>query len=74
MDSQLLLWDQETGVLKALMDANYITAMRTGAVTAHSALLFAKQKFSTIGIIGLGITARTFFIFLQLCSLTKNYM
>lgn len=49
----------ETGEFLALMDANYITAMRTGAVAAHSIKLFAKNNFKTIGLIGLGNTART---------------
>jgi ornithine cyclodeaminase len=40
------------------MDADWITAMRTGAVATHSILLFAKQDFQTVGMIGLGNTAR----------------
>jgi ornithine cyclodeaminase/alanine dehydrogenase len=57
MDSQILLYDNETGKLEAILDGNYITAMRTGAVTAHSIKLLAKQDFKTIGFIGLGNTA-----------------
>lgn len=45
LDSQLLLYDLETGKLKALMDANYITTMRTGAVAAYSIQLLAKRTF-----------------------------
>lgn len=40
------------------MDGTWITAMRTGAVAAHSILLFAKNHFSVIGMMGLGNTAR----------------
>jgi ornithine cyclodeaminase/alanine dehydrogenase len=40
------------------MDANYITAIRTGAVAAHSIKLFAKKDFSLLGLIGLGNTVR----------------
>ncbi len=40
------------------MDANWITAVRTGAVAVHSINLFAKKNFSSIGYIGLGNTAR----------------
>lgn len=42
----------------ALMDANWITAMRTGAVAAHSIMMLAKQDYSVLGILGLGNTAR----------------
>ena len=42
LDSQIILYDYETGKIKALMDGNYITTMRTGAVAAHSIKLFSK--------------------------------
>ena len=58
LDSKLLLFDAETGEMAAMMDANWITAMRTGAVAAHSVMHFAKKNFQTIGMIGLGNTAR----------------
>ena len=58
LDGELLLIDNMSGEFLALMDANWITAMRTGAVAAHSILLFAKKDFNNIGIIGLGNTAR----------------
>lgn len=58
LDSLLTLFDADTGEFLALMDANWITTMRTGAVAAHSIMLFAKSNFSEIGIIGLGNTAR----------------
>lgn len=48
----------DNGDFLALMDANWITAMRTGAVAAHSIMLFAKNNYDTIGILGLGNTAR----------------
>ena len=53
-----MLYDLKSGELKALMDANFITAMRTGAVAAHSINLLGKKDGNTIGIIGLGNTAR----------------
>lgn len=40
------------------MDADWITAMRTGAVAAHSVELFAKSGYETIGLMGLGNTGR----------------
>ncbi len=58
LDSKLILFDACNGEFKAIMDANWITAMRTGAVATHSLLLFAKKNFNTIGIIGLGNAAR----------------
>lgn len=58
LDSQLMLLDTKTGVTKALIDANFITALRTGAVCVHSLLLFAVKDFSTIGMMGLGNVAR----------------
>ncbi|MBD5445549.1 MAG: ornithine cyclodeaminase [Lachnospiraceae bacterium] len=58
LDSRLLLMNADNGEILALMDANWITAMRTGAVAAHSILLFAKDNFFKIGMLGLGNTAR----------------
>lgn len=58
LDSKLLLFDAESGEFLALMDADWITAMRTGAVATHSVLHFAKSDYQTIGMIGLGNTAR----------------
>jgi len=61
LDSEILLYDLETGENVALLDGNWITAMRTGAVAAHSVSLFAKNDFKTIGFVGLGNTARATF-------------
>lgn len=58
LDSQLMLLDTKTGITKALIDANFITALRTGAVCVHSLLQFAVKDFSTIGMMGLGNVAR----------------
>lgn len=58
LDSNLLLLDMESGEFLALMDANWITAMRTGAVAVHSINLFAKKDFKKISFMGLGNTAR----------------
>ena len=58
LDSKLLLYNAESGDFLALMDSNWITAMRTGAVAAHSIMLLARKGFSTLGIVGLGNTAR----------------
>ncbi len=58
LDSKLLLLNAQTGDFLALMDADWITAMRTGAVAAHSIMLFAKKNYKVIGMIGLGNVAR----------------
>lgn len=58
LDSQLMLLDTKTGITKALIDANFITALRTGAVCVHSLLQFAVKDFSVIGMMGLGNVAR----------------
>lgn len=54
MMSDMLLYDADTGILRTIMDAEYITTLRTGATAAHSALLYAKRGFETVGLIGLG--------------------
>jgi ornithine cyclodeaminase/alanine dehydrogenase len=58
LSSQIIIYRQSTGVPLAFMDGTYITAMRTGAVAAHSIKTFAKKGFTSIGFIGLGNTAR----------------
>lgn len=58
LDSQIMLYDYSTGKIKALLDGNFITTMRTGAVAAHSIMLLAKADFKSIGVIGLGNQAR----------------
>lgn len=70
LDSKLLLCNAETGEFLALMDANWITAMRTGAVAAHSIKLFAKKDFCRMGMLGLGNTARA--TLLVLASILKD--
>lgn len=58
LDSQIMMYDFESGKITAILDGNYITTMRTGAVAAHSIKLFAKENFEDIGFIGLGNQAR----------------
>nr|WP_302147680.1 hypothetical protein [Limosilactobacillus mucosae] len=54
MMGDMLIYEANSGILKAVMDAEYITTLRTGAVAAHSVLQFAKKNFETIGLLGLG--------------------
>lgn len=53
LDSQILIYDYDTANLKAILDGNYITTIRTAAVAVHSVLNFAKD-FSVVSMIGLG--------------------
>ncbi|WP_122819304.1 ornithine cyclodeaminase [Varibaculum vaginae] len=58
LDAKILLYSTETGKPLALIDGNYITTMRTGAVAVHSADLLAVPGYQAIAIVGLGNTAR----------------
>jgi len=54
------LWSIETGELRALLDANHLTAIRTGAVTAMAHRAIAGHRSAErIGVIGSGLEART---------------
>jgi ornithine cyclodeaminase/alanine dehydrogenase len=55
----LILNDDQTGLPKAVMDCIWITAMRTAAATALSALYLARPESSTLGILGCGVQGRT---------------
>lgn len=54
MMGDMLVYEADTGVLKALMDAEYITTLRTGAAAAFSALEYEQKDTSVIGLMGLG--------------------
>lgn len=58
LDSKLILMDTDTGEFLALMDADWITAMRTGAVAVHSIGLLARKDARKVAMMGLGNTAR----------------
>jgi len=49
-----ILNDTETGVVRAIMDSNWMTTLRTGAAAGLGAKYFADPKSSVIGVIGLG--------------------
>lgn len=59
LDSKILLFNADTGDFLALMDGNWITAMRTGAVAAHSVIHLAKSNWTVGAMIGLGNVARS---------------
>lgn len=58
LSSTILLFDSNTGQLLAILDGDWITAMRTGAVAALSILTFKKSTANVVGLMGLGNTAR----------------
>ena len=58
LKGDVLLYDIQTGDLLAVIDAVWITAMRTGAVAALSIQQLQKKSARQYGFIGLGNTAR----------------
>ena len=55
----LILNDPENGFPIAVMDATWITAMRTGAATAVAAKYLARPGSSSVGIIACGVQGRS---------------
>lgn len=53
------LFDAETGALRSVMDARYITEVRTAAVSAVSVRHMARPNASRLGLVGAGIQARS---------------
>lgn len=58
LQSEIYLYDALTGRLLAILDGDWITAMRTGAVAALAARMFQRTGVSTYSMIGLGNIAR----------------
>lgn len=58
LGSDMMLYDANNGELLALVDCDWITTMRTGAVAAVSAKVLRKSDASTYGLVGLGNTGR----------------
>jgi ornithine cyclodeaminase/alanine dehydrogenase len=55
----MCLNEAETGIVKSIMDANWITAWRTGAATGVCARHMADPDAGTLAVIGLGVQGRT---------------
>jgi alanine dehydrogenase len=51
--------DPKTGMIEAFMDATYLTAMRTGAVTGVAARYLAPEDSKVVAIFGAGVQGRT---------------
>lgn len=58
LGSDIMLYDSLQGNLLAIIDGDWITTMRTGAVTALATRLLKRKGVNTYSIIGLGNTAR----------------
>lgn len=58
LGSDLLLYNSQTGELLAMLDADWITTMRTGAVATLAIQTFRKNDAKTYAFIGLGNTGR----------------
>ena len=58
LDSQIMIYDLASGSPLALLDGNWITAMRTGAVATVAVESLARRDFSVVGLIGLGNVTR----------------
>ncbi len=58
LGSDMMLYDATSGELLALVDSDWITTMRTGAVAAVSAKALRVNNASIYGFVGLGNTAR----------------
>lgn len=55
--STISLYSRENGTLKALIDADYLTAIKTGANAAVATDLLARKDAKVLGIIGTGLQA-----------------
>jgi ornithine cyclodeaminase/alanine dehydrogenase len=55
----LILNDADTGLPLAVMDAVWITGMRTGAATAVAATFLARPESTVVGVLGCGVQGRT---------------
>ncbi|MGE5327220.1 MAG: ornithine cyclodeaminase family protein [Deltaproteobacteria bacterium] len=56
--AMIAVFDSETGLVQAVMDGAYITAVRTAAGSALATRLLARPKSSRLTIIGTGVQAR----------------
>lgn len=55
----IIVNDEKTGLIKAFMDATYLTAMRTGAITGVAAKYLAPDDAKIAAIFGAGAQGRT---------------
>jgi ornithine cyclodeaminase len=58
LGGDILLYDSQHGELLAMLDSDWITTMRTGAVATMAIETFRRSEAKTYGFIGLGNTGR----------------
>lgn len=73
LGSDMMLYDANNGELLALVDCDWITTMRTGAVAAVSAKALRKDNASIYGMVGLGNTGRAAMLCVLEAEPEKNF-
>lgn len=68
LQSNIYLYDAKTGNLLAVIDGDWITAMRTGAVAALATRMLQRKDVDTYSLMGLGNIARA----VALCLIDDN--
>ena len=63
--SKVLMVDDQTGVVKAILDGVFITALRTAAVSALATDLLSRKDSSVLGVFGAGIQAKHHILAIQ---------
>lgn len=75
VNSTISLYSAETGELQALLEANYLTAIKTGGSAGVATDLMARKDASKLGIIGSGLQAFTQVLAIQeVRELTELYV
>ncbi|CUJ86573.1 ornithine cyclodeaminase [Ruegeria denitrificans] len=59
INGAIMVLDSQTGILRAVLDANWITAIRTAALSTVAARRLADPDSETVGFIGTGVQARS---------------
>lgn len=59
INGAIMLLDSETGLLKAVLDANWVTAVRTAGISLVAAKRLADPGSKAIGLIGTGVQAES---------------
>ncbi|MCB1478547.1 MAG: ornithine cyclodeaminase family protein [Tepidamorphaceae bacterium] len=59
INGAITLFDSETGLLKAVLEAGWVTAVRTAALSAVAARRLGNPQAETIAFVGTGVQARS---------------
>lgn len=59
IDGAIMLLDSATGQLRAVLDANWITAVRTASLSLFAAKRLANPQSESIGLVGAGVQAES---------------